>query len=1066
MIPKCRTSAYGLSHHIKIPSFSSLTDAIISPFSNTNCNQYFETPPSSLSSNFQIQNPLFEHNEIHNSYTNSETYEDLISRYEGSTNSKDAEKLKLQIIKNGYSSDFVLSNTLINIYAKSNDMVSAQKVFDEMPDRNEVTWNCMMSGYNKQKMSNRACLLFCSMLCSGIMPSHYGFGAVLRACQDSGPDGLKFGMQVHGFIMKTQNSLDVVVCNVLMTMYGSCSLDSVVCARRVFDEIPMKNSISCNSIISVYSRTGDVLSAFELFVAMQREDYGFKFFQPSEYTFGSLITATYSSVSGFGLSLLEQIFSRILKSGFFSDLYVGSALVSGFTRYALLDDAKKIFEQMRERNAVSVNGLMVGLVKHKRGEDASDVFRETRDLVGGNSDSFVVLLSACAEFVLSVEGRRKGGEVHGHVLRNGLINSKVAIPNGLVNMYAKCGFIDDACKVFKLMEVKDEVSWNSIITGLDQNGRFEEAMKSFCRMRTGFLPSKFALISTLSSCASLRCIQLGAQLHCEGIKLGLDLDVSVSNALLALYADSRYLVECRKLFALMPELDKISWNSMIGALADSESHIEAVECFLCMMRDGWDLNRVTFINLLAAVSSLAVLELNQQVHSLVLKCCVLDGDVVENALISCYGKCGRMDDCEKIFTKMSERRDEVSWNSMISGYIQNGHISKAMDLVSLMMQKGQSFDCFTSATVLSACASVAALGRGMEIHARGMKDFVTSDVVVGSALVDMYAKSGRIDYALRVFHLLPLKNKFSWNSMISGYARNGVGDKALELFMEMHRSGHKPDHVTFVGILSACSHAGFVEQGFKHFESMKNECGLVPGMEHFSCMVDLLGRAGKLDMVEDFIKAMPVKPNALVWRTVLGACCRANGRRTDLGTKAAEKLLELEPQNAVNYVLLCNLHASGGRWEDVARARSMMKRAAVRKEAGSSWVTMKDGVHVFVAGDKSHPNIDEIYAKLRDLTREMKDAGYVPQTKFALYDLETETKEEILNHHSEKLAVAFVLLKTSGLPIRIMKNLRVCGDCHSAFQYISRIAGRQIVLRDSNRFHHFNDGKCSCGDYW
>ncbi|KAI3904039.1 hypothetical protein MKX01_039973 [Papaver californicum] len=500
-------------------------------------------------------------------------------------------------------------------------VICAQKVFDEMPDRNEVTWYCMMSGYSKQKMSNRTCLLFRSTLCSGILPSHYAFGAVLRACQDSGPDGLNFGMQVHGFIMKTRNSLDVAVCNVLMTMYGSCSLDSMEYARRVFDEIPMKNSISCNCIISVYSRTGDVLSAFELFVAMQREDYGFKFFQPSEYTFGSLITATYSSFSSFGLSLLEQIFSRILKSGFFDDLYVGSALVSGFTRYGLLDDAKKIFEQMRERNAVSMNGLMVGLVKHKRGEDAS-------------------------------EGGERVKRFMDMYLETVLFDSKVAIPNGLVNMYARCGVIDDACKFFKLMGVKDEVSWNSIITGLDQNGRFEETMASFCRMRTVFLPSKFSLISTLSSCASLRCIQLGAQLHCEGIKLGLDLDVSVSNALLALYADSRNLIECRKLFALMPELDKISWNSMIGALADSESHLEAVECFFGMMRYGWNLNRVTFINLLAAISSLSILELNQQVHSLVLKHCVANDDVVENALISCYWKCGQMDECEKIFTKI------------------------------------------------------------------------------------------------------------------------------------------------------------------------------------------------------------------------------------------------------------------------------------------------------------------------------------------------------------------------------------------------------------------------------
>ncbi|KAF9612220.1 hypothetical protein IFM89_038642 [Coptis chinensis] len=209
-----------------------------------------------------------------------------------------------------------------------------------------------------------------------------------------------------------------------------------------------------------------------------------------------------------------------------------------------------------------------------------------------------------------------------------------------------------------------------------------------------------------------------------------------------------------------------------------------------------------------------------------------------------------------------------------------------------------------------------------------------------------------------------------------------------------------------------------------------------------------------------------MKPNVLMWRTVVVACCRAKGCNTNLGRQAAEMLLELEPQNAVNYVLLSNLYASGGRWEDVAKARYSLKKVSVKKEAGCSWVSMKDGVHVFVAGDKSHPDTENIYAKLQELKQKMRDSGYVPLTEYALYDLEVENKEEVLSHHSEKLAVAFVLLRTSNLPIRIMKNLRVCGDCHSAFGYISKIVGRQIVVRDSNRFHHFADGKCSCGDYW
>ncbi|XP_043697639.1 putative pentatricopeptide repeat-containing protein At5g09950 [Telopea speciosissima] len=1049
-------------------------------FECNNLNQRSQTLPSSLTiplyklidrykrSRSPTPASLRHKEPLSNPFPSSEThYEDLARQYAGSSDPKDAKRLHLQIIKVGLVGNLFLPNTLITLYARMGNLVAAHDLFDEMPERNVVTWNCLISGYVQQGMSNEACRLFRSMLCAGFVPTHYELGNALRACQDSGPRGLHFGMQLHALILKSQYALDVVVCNGLISMYGSCCLDFAVYAHRVFDEMQLKNSISWNSIISVYSQRGDAFSAFWLFSAMQREGLGVSF-KPSEYTFGSLITTAYSTSSDSGLFLLEQILNRVTKSGFLSDLYVGSALVSGFARFGLLDNAKKIFKQMSERNAVSMNGLMVGLVRQKRGEEAAQVFCEASDLVGINCDSYVILLSACAEFKVPKEGRRKGREVHAYVLRTGLNDIKVAIANGLVNMYAKCGAIADAFRVFKLMGVKDLVSWNSIISGLDQNRCFREAVGSFYEMRrSGLIPSNFTLISTLSSCASLGCTQLGAQIHSEGIKLGLDLDVSVSNSLLGLYAETGYVTDCQKVFSLMPDYDQVSWNSMIGAFADSDASISgAIEYFLDMMRAGWSPNRVTFINILAAVSSLSIHELCQQVHALALKYCVADDTAIENAFLSCYGKCGEMDDCGKIFSSMSERRDEVSWNSMIAGYIHNGFLSKAMDLVWLMMQRGQRLDCFTFATVLSACASVAALERGKEIHACGIRACLETDIVVGSALVDMYAKCGRIDYASNAFQLMPMKNEFSWNSMISGYARHGCGVKALQLFTEMLQEGQPPDHVTFVGVLSACSHVGLVDEGLWHFESMSNKYGLVPRMEHYSCMVDLLGRAGQLTMVEEFVRRMPMRPNILMWRTILGACCRANGANTELGRHAAEMLLALEPQNAVNYVLVSNMFAFGGRWDDVAKARAAMREASVKKEAGCSWVTMKDGVHVFVAGDKLHPDTEKIYEKLWELNRKMRDLGYVPQTKFALYDLEVESKEELLSCHSEKLAVAFVLTRTSALPVRIMKNLRVCGDCHSAFRYISKIVGRQIILRDSNRFHHFIDGKCSCGDYW
>ncbi|CAK8539040.1 unnamed protein product [Lathyrus sativus] len=985
--------------------------------------------------------------------------------YKTSSSLNDANHLHLQIYKTGFTNDVFICNTLINIYVRIGYLVSAQKLFDEMPQKNLVSWSCLISGYTQNGFPDEACSLFKGVISNGLLPNHYAIGSALRACQQCGSTRLKLGMGIHAFICKSPHASDMVLSNVLMSMYSNCS-DSVRDARGVFDEIEFKSSVTWNSIISVYCRRGDAVNAFELFSGMQMEPVELNL-RPNEYTLCSLVTAA-SSLVDCGLVLLEQMLTRIAKSGFLHDLYVGSALVNGFARYGLMGCAKMIFEQMYDRNAVTMNGLMVGLAKQHQGEEAAKVFKEMKDLVEVNSESYVVLLSAFTEFSNIKEGKRKGQEAHAYLIRNGFVDSRILIGNALVNMYAKCNAIDNACSIFKLMPSKDTVSWNSMISGLDHNERFEDAVTCFQTMRrNGVVPSNFSVISTLSSCSSLGWIMLGRQIHGEGIKWGIDLDVSVSNALLTLYAETDSINECQKVFFLMPEYDHVSWNSFIGALANYEASVlQAVKYFLQMMQAGWRLNRVTFINILAAVSSLSVLGLGRQIHALILKYSVADDNAIENALLAFYGKCEQMEDCEVIFSRMSERRDEVSWNSMISGYIHSGILHKAMDLVWLMMQRGQKLDGFTFATVLSACASVATLERGVEVHACAVRACLEADVVVGSALVDMYAKCGKIDYASRFFELMPIRNIYSWNSMISGYARHGHGQKALKLFTRMKQHDQSPDHVTFVGVLSACSHVGLVDEGFKHFKSMREVYGLAPRIEHFSCMVDLLGRAGDVYKIEDFIKTMPMDPNILIWRTVLGACCRANGRNTELGRRAAKMLIELEPQNAANYVLLSNMHAAGGKWEDVAEARLAMRKSAVKKEAGCSWVNMKDGVHLFVAGDQTHPEKEKIYEKLKELMNKMRDAGYVPETKYALYDLELENKEELLSYHSEKLAIAFVLTRKSELPIRIMKNLRVCGDCHTAFKYISKIVNRQIILRDSNRFHHFEGGICSCGDYW
>eukprot|EP01018_Ginkgo_biloba_P002100 Gb_06087 [translate_table: standard] len=420
---------------------------------------------------------------------------------------------------------------------------------------------------------------------------------------------------------------------------------------------------------------------------------------------------------------------------------------------------------------------------------------------------------------------------------------------------------------------------------------------------------------------------------------------------------------------------------------------------------------------------------------------------VASTLVDMYTKCGSIENARDVFDKMPQR-DTVSWNTMISGYAFHGHVDEALELFQKMPQPNviswtamiggyaQNGHGEEALNFIDKCNKL-----GMEIHEQLNRSGFQSNVFVGSALVDMYAKCGSIEKACNVFDKIHQPDVVSWNAMIAGYAMHGSGKEAIEIFEQMQHPGANPDTVTLVCVLAACCHAGLVDKGQQYFNHMSHYYHITPTMEHYGCMVDLLGRAGHLDEAQDFISKMPIKADATVWGCLLGACRIHNN--IELGEHVAEHMFELNPKNFAPYVLLSNMYAAAGR------------RHGIEK------------VYAFLVGDRSHPQTEEIYAKLEALSRQMKTEGYVPDTKFVFNDVEEDQKEQILYHHSEKLAIAFGLINTSPkTTIRVIKNLRVCGDCHSAIKFISKIVAREIVVRDSHRFHHFKDGCCSCADYW
>eukprot|EP01018_Ginkgo_biloba_P018427 Gb_38158 [translate_table: standard] len=570
------------------------------------------------------------------------------------------------------------------------------------------------------------------------------------------------------------------------------------------------------------------------------------------------------------------------------------------------------------------------------------------------------------------------------------------------------------------------------------------------------------LYSLLVDCTDTK--QLHA-LHANMLKNGQNQNVFLLNKLVSMYATCGAMDCARLIFDRIHQRNAFLWNVMIRGYASNGVCKEALGLYYEMQQAGIQPDKFTFPFVLQACASLTALHEGKEIHDDIIRTGLESNVFVGSALVDMYAKCGSIELARQVFDKMFDR-NVVSWNALIAGYSKNGPVNEALNLLSEMQLQGSiKPDMVTMVSVLSPCAQLSALQQGKQIHGYIIRSGFESISVVGNALIDMYAKCGSVDIARKVFDKMPDRNVISWNSMIAGYGLHGLGEHALALFSQLQEHGMKPDPITFVSVLSACSHAGLVDDGCRCFHNMIHDYGITPRVEHYACMVDLLGRSGLLDEAYMFVKRMPLEPSASVWGSLLSAC--KIHRNSVIAEHVAERLFELEPENAGSYVMLSNIYAEDGRWDDVAKVRKMMKDRGLKKNPGCSLIEVNNRVHAFLAGDRLHPQSETIYTTLEVLAGQMKEAGYVPNIEVVVQDVEEEVKEHMLCSHSEKLAIAFGLISTSpGTPIRVMKNLRVCGDCHSATKFISKIVRREIVVRDVNRFHHFKDGSCSCGNYW
>ncbi|KAK4385845.1 Pentatricopeptide repeat-containing protein, mitochondrial [Sesamum angolense] len=539
--------------------------------------------------------------------------------------------------------------------------------------------------------------------------------------------------------------------------------------------------------------------------------------------------------------------------------------------------------------------------------------------------------------------------------------------------------------------------------------------------------------------------------------------VVLQNTVVNMYAKCGDIEMARNVFDGMTERDMVTYTMLISGYSKSNEFGEALGLYVEMLRMGLQPNEFTFGSALKSAGGLQSDALGSGIHGACVKCGYEENVYVGSALVDMYTRCKKMEMAKMIFDGLKSK-NEVSWNALVAAYAREGEGHNAVKLFSDMKRGGFEPTHFTYSSIFAACASTGALEQGKWVHAHMVKSGLKLIAFVGNTLLDMYGKAGSIEDAKKVFYRLVKKDVVSWNSMLTAYAQHGLGQEAVDLFEEMRGVGFQPNEITFLCVLNACSHAGLLDKGLYYFELMR-KYELEPDITHYVTIVDLLGRAGQLDRAERFIREMTIQPTAAVWKALLGAC--RMHKNMELGAYAAERVFELDPHDSGPHMLLSNIYASAGRLSDAARVRRMMNESGVKKEPACSWVEIENAVHMFVANDDTHPQREEIRKMWEKLRDEIKNIGYVPDTSHVLWFLDQQEREERLQYHSEKLALAFALLNTPpGTPITIKKNIRVCGDCHTAFKFVSKLVDRQIILRDTNRFHHFRSGSCSCRDYW
>ncbi|KAM7251990.1 hypothetical protein ACFE04_023873 [Oxalis oulophora] len=691
-----------------------------------------------------------------------------------------------------------------------------------------------------------------------------------------------------------------------------------------------------------------------------------------------LINLLHDSAHKKSLNQAKTLHGFISKCNFSDDemLVLLNHVAHAYVKCSDYTSARRVFDKMSQRNVFSWTVMIIGSTENEFYLDGFWFFCEMMNH-GMYPDKFAY--SAITQTCVGLDSIELGRMLHAQIVVRGF-DSNIVIGTSVLNMYAKLGAIKDSYGVFVSMLEHNVVSWNAMISGFTANGLHLEAFDHFLKMEgAGILPDKYTIVSVSKAVGKLGDVDRAKVVHRFASELGIVSTVLVGTALIDMYSKCWSLNNARSVFDSnfinSGANTNAPWNAMISGYSQNNMSPEALEVYVIMRGKNVKSDVYTYCSVFNAISALKCLKLGRAVHGSVLKSGEDIGIVnICNAISDAYAKCGALEEARKIFQR-TEERDVVTWTTLVTAYSQSSEPDKALTIFTEMREEDVRPNQLTFLSVLVSCASLCFLEYGRQIHGLIYKAGLNTEKCIESALIDMYSKCGSLAEAENIFTKIYNPDTVSWTAIISSYAQHGLAEEALLFFRKMELAGVNPNIVTLLCVLFACSHGGMVEEGLRYFQLMEEKYCFTPDMEHYACVVDLLGRVGRLDDAIEFIKKMPMKPNEMIWQSLLGAC-RVYGN-IELGETAAREILKTRPEDSSPYVLLSNTYIETGSLQDGLDFRDEMKKRGVKKEPGYSWISVNGQVHKFYAGDQQHLQKDDIHAMLEELSEKVKAMGHV-----------------------------------------------------------------------------------------